>query len=186
MTAIVPPKRPEIEQAFVLQLLAEHGIEKVERAELLGRRGYYRDTMGEAGKNDRGIYDDCIVLVSPTAFLAFNANCDPSAFRVGIANLKAGLWLYKIGTHNLSKPKDRQYKALVQAGPVTVVRDKAGEETGYFGINHHRGGYNTTSSLGCQTIYPTQWDAYLASVTMEMKRYEQKVIRYVLTERAAA
>ena len=180
---IVPVKRPEIERSFVLQLLAQHGIEKVERAELLGRRGYYRDTMGAAGKNDRGIYDDCIVLVSPTAFLAFNANCDPSAFRLGIANLKAGVWSYRLGTHNLSKPPERRYPALVQAGAVTVVRDKTGEETGWFGINIHRGGYNTTSSLGCQTIYPTQWDAYIASVKMEMKRYEQKVIRYVLTER---
>lgn len=181
MSPIVPLSRPELSHDLALTLLKDAGI--TEPVAVLGRRGYYRDTMGEAGKNDRGIYDDAIAIITPSAFATFNANCDPSAFRAGIASLKAGVWRYKLGIHGLSKPKDRQYLACVQAAPVTVKRDQTGEETGYFGINIHRGGYNTTSSLGCQTIYPAQWEAYIALLKNEVARYGVKTFPYALTER---
>lgn len=181
MSPIVPLTRPELSHDLAITLLKEAEI--TETVAILGRRGYYRDTMGEKGKNDRGIYDDAIVILTPTAFASFNANCDPSAFKPGIANLKAGVWRYKIGTHNLSKPADKRYTALVQAAKVTVLRDQQGDDTGWFGINIHRGGYNTTSSLGCQTIYPSQWEAFIALIKNEVKRYGVKDFPYVLTER---
>ena len=146
---------------------------------LVGKPGYYL-SMGKAGQNDRGIYDDAIFLISPTAFVTFNANTDPSIFRPRIATLRPGKWLYKIGIHGLSKPKEQQYKALVQAAPVTVGRDGQGLDTGWFGINIHRGGRNSTSSLGCQTIPPDQWPEFIAIVEAEMKRHGQKTIPYVL------
>ena len=65
---------------------------------------------------------------------------------------------------------------------MTVSRDGENGETGYFGINIHRGGANTTSSLGCQTIYPDQWEAFFALVKGEMKRAGQAVVPYLLTE----
>lgn len=179
--AIVPVSRPEISHDFAISLMREAKI--LEPVCVLGRRGYYRDTMGVKGKNDRGIYDDAIAIITPTAFATFNANCDPSAFRRTIANLKAGVWRYKIGIHGMSKPAERRYTALVQAGPVTVLRDEAGEDTGYFGINIHRGGFNTTSSLGCQTIYPPQWEAFIALMKNEVARYQVKTFPYLLTER---
>lgn len=161
---------------------------------LLGRRGYYRDTMGKPGKNDRGIYDDAIFLVTPTVFASFNANVDPSSSRQGVAALKAGVYRYKIGTHGLSKPKSQRYRALIQADEVTVMRDDIAdrdhdgpeEDRGFFGINIHRGGYTTTSSLGCQTIHPDQWAAFIALVESEMKRHGVTTIPYLLTERENA
>lgn len=58
------------------------------------------------------------------------------------------------------------YYALRQAGDVTVIRD--GHKEPYtdkpprprMWIDIHRGGYNTTSSEGCQTIHPDYWDAF--------------------------
>lgn len=182
MSGIVPLTRPELSHGLAMTLLKDAGV--TEPVAVLGRRGYYRDTMGAPGENDRGIYDDAIAIVTPSAFVTFNANCDPSAFRPGVAVLKAGVWRYRLGIHGLSKPKARQYTALVQAAPVTVKRDGAGEETGYFGINIHRGGYNTTSSLGCQTTYPAQWDAFIALMKNEVARYAVQTFPYCLTERA--
>lgn len=180
---IVPSDRPGLARSFARQLLAAAGVDG---PALVGRRAYYRDTMGEPGKNDRGIYDDAIALVTPTAFATFNANTDPSRFSPGIAVLKPGVWRYKIGTHNISKPPQYRYKALVQAGPVTVVRDGRGEDTGWFGINIHRGGRTTTGSLGCQTIHPAQWDAFIALVEGELVRHGIITIPYLLTERPDA
>lgn len=178
--AIVPASRPQWNRSRIEDLLTAASVP--ETVALVGVRGYYRDSMGAVGRNDRGIYDDAIFLVSPHAFVSYNANTDPSIYRRRIATLAPGLYRYRIGIHGLSKPKAQQYKALVQAAPVTVARDQAQAESGYFGINIHRGSRTSTSSLGCQTIYPTQWAAFIASVESELKRVAQKTIPYLLIE----
>lgn len=149
---------------------------------LVSVRGYFLDTMGEKAKNDRGIYDDAIAIVSPRGVVTFNANTDPAKYKKGIANLNKGTWLYKIGIHGLSKPKALQYTALVQADKVTVHRDEQGNDTGWFGINIHKGGANSVSSIGCQTIPPSQWEAFISLVKSLMKEYGQKTIEYCLVE----
>lgn len=177
----LPPNRPRLTREKAERLLEKHGVKPSEMdpaVMLLGVRGYYHDDHGD---NQRGVYDDAIFLLTPTAFVAFNANTDPSAFRHGIASLKPGRYLYKLGIHGLSKPKDRQYEALVQAGEVTVCRDGSEVETGWFGINIHRGGASGTSSLGCQTIPPAQWESFISMVRAELKRHGQKTIPYILT-----
>ena len=98
---------------------------------IVGVRGYFLDSMGKKGQNDRGIYDDAIAIVSPRGIITFNANTDPARFKKGIANLNKGTWLYKVGIHGLSKPKALQYTALVQADKVTVHRDEEGNDTGF-------------------------------------------------------
>lgn len=183
MSAIVPSSKPQQNLLATLTALKSLGA-NTDRACLLGVRGYYLNSMGEPGVNDRKIYDDAIILYSPTVHASFNANTDPGAFAKHIANLCPGKWLYKIGIHGLNKPVEKQYKALVQAAKVTVKRDGEGLETGYFGINIHRGGVTKVSSIGCQTIYPSQWPAFIAMVESEMKRYNQRFIDYVLTERS--
>jgi hypothetical protein len=178
--APVPASRPRLKREAAEALLREGGV--TDGFGLLGVRGYYFDSMGQKGQNDRGIYDDAIFGITPTAFVAFNANVDPSAFRAGIATLKPGTYLYQIGIHGLRKPPPKQYKALVQAGLVSVVRDGGQNETGRFGINIHRGSYKTTSSLGCQTIYPDQWPEFIALIEREMTRHARRKIPYVLRE----
>lgn len=149
---------------------------------LLGVRGYYSETFAPSG-NNINVYDDAMFVISKYGYYPFNANTDPSILKPHVARLKQGKWLYKLGTHNLSKPKSRQYPALVQAAPVTVSRVNEGDDTGWFGINIHRGSNTTTSSLGCQTIPPSQWDSFYNLVKMEMNRANVKVIPYVLVDK---
>ncbi|HET8777991.1 MAG TPA: hypothetical protein VFN76_10060 [Candidatus Limnocylindria bacterium] len=177
---ILPTARPQITRDEVKRILALSAVTEV--VALLGIRGYYRDTMGVSGANDRGIYDDAIIVVSPTAFVTFNANTDPSVARTGIAVLAPGVWFYTRGLHGITK--EHPYPALVQAKPVTVVRDGGKTETGYFGINIHRGSRTSTSSLGCQTLYPDQWDSFYGLVSGEMTRHNTPEIPYCLIDEA--
>lgn len=158
-----------------------------------GIRGYYRDTMGAPGVNDRGIYDDAIFIDAADGFASFNGNTDPSRYRPGegfseetkgIASLNPGAWY----VHRFDKHKD-EYLALCQrAGSVTVTRDGKKEDyrdTGEFGINIHRGSYHGTSSLGCQTLHPDQWESFIALAIDLARRYhadrwDKVVIPYVL------
>ncbi len=181
VTKLRPKTKPQAIAAQV-EPHSKHLDRKKYPCVLIGVRGYYRDTMGVPGKNDRKIYDDAIFLLTPTVFMAVNANCDPGAFRKHIANLKAGTWLYKLGIHGYSKPVHKRYKALVQAADVTVIRDEEGPDTGRFAINIHRGGVNSVSSLGCQTIVPDQWESFISTVTAQMNSNNQSVIPYVLIE----
>lgn len=177
---IVPGTQPRQGRERTEFLLSAAGVDPAAGVALVGVRGYYLDTMGAPRVNDRGIYDDAIFICSPDAHASFNANTDPSVTRPGVAVLKAGLWTYQRGKHRRNDPKG--YPALVQAAPVTVTRDEKGEETGWFGINIHRGSLRNTSSLGCQTIYPTQWQAFMNLVVAETVRWKQAKIPYLLVE----
>lgn len=180
MSAILPPARPEIARTTASAWLAHHGAEPLA---LIGRRAYYRDTMGVPGRNDLDIYDDAIVLLTPSRCLTFNANTDPSKLHPGVAVLAPGMYLYRVGTHNITKAVHLRYEALVQASAVTVRRHERAPETGWFGINIHRGSLRTTSSLGCQTIHPSQWPQFMAAVKDALAEVGRSVIPYVLTER---
>lgn len=134
------------------------------------------------------VYDDAIALVQPLSLTTFNANTDPSRYEPRMATLAPGSYLYVVGTHNISKEKSKQYEALVQADKVTVNRwpdadPKTPEhESGYFGINIHRGGYTTTGSAGCQTIHPDQWTEFMLVVKKAMFAANTYVIPYILIE----
>jgi len=150
---------------------------------LLGIRGYYKRSMGDAAKNDRNIYDDCICIISPDVFEAFNANTDPSIFRKGVSVLKPGIHKYRKGHHGITRPGGG-YPALRPATPgerLPVTRDGEGDSFGV-AINIHKGGLNSTSSLGCQTIFPDEWSEFINKVYEEMDRYKQAIIPYVLIE----
>src|SRR5690606_16180886 len=121
---------------------------------------------------------DALFIITPDYFMAYNGNTDPSKYREGIAVLKAGVWRYKPGKHKINSPDG--YPAFVQAQKVTVVRDGKGEDTGWFGINIHRGGKWTTSSAGCQTIIEPQWKEFHASLNAALKLHRQKDFPLVL------
>ena len=177
--SLIPASRPLQNRGLTVAMIKAAGV--TDLVAVLAIRGYYLDSMGAKGRNDRGIYDDALIVVSPDCHVAFNGNTDPSVFRKHIATLQPGVWRYRSGIHGLSKPKAQQYSAFVQAGPVTVSRDGEPSETGYFGINIHRGGNSGTSSLGCQTVPPAQWISFRSLVNDQLKRHGQKSFPYVLT-----
>jgi lysozyme len=182
---MLPPSRPQQAKSKTQALLVKARVS--DEVALVGIRGYYRATMGDPAKNDRGIYDDAIFLVSPNAYATFNANTDPSIRRAGIAVLKPGVHRYRKGKHGLSKPGGG-YPALRPATPgeqLPVTRDGTGDSMG-IAINIHRGGFRTTSSEGCQTIHPSQWPAFVALAYSEMDRAGQKTIPYLLVEEGNA
>jgi lysozyme len=195
MTAAIPAARPRMSRADLVALVRRRHPEVLfdGRMVIVGVRGYYADTLGVPGVNDRGMYDDALFLIAPDAFMAFNANTDPSRVRKGsgtgagkgMASLKPGAWpVYRFDLHS------GKYLALCQrAGRVTVIRDGTPPypETGMFGINIHKGGINTTSSEGCQTIPPAQWPAFIAAAQDQAKRlygaaWRGEVLTYVLLE----
>ncbi len=96
----------------------------------------------------------------------------------GMATLEPGLWTFIPGLHR------GKYLALRQHGTFRVMRD--GRPHDYedigdgFGINIHRGGFNGTSSLGCQTIVPEQWQNFIQLVTSELSKYSQATVLYLL------
>ena len=177
---MVPNSRPQQAKEKTFAMVIRARIE--DRVALVGIRGYYSETFAPSG-NQRGIYDDAIILLSPSVHATFNANTDPSVFKKGIAVLKTGVHRFRKGNHGISKPGGG-YPALRPANAkeeLPVTRDITGDDMG-IAINIHKGGYNTTSSEGCQTIYPSQWDGFINLVYSEMSRYNQKTIPYLLVE----
>lgn len=138
-----------------------------------GVRNYYTDSF-DPGGSGRGLYDDAIFVVGPETFVAFNANADPSRFRAGIASLIPGWYPYRPGNHGISRAGGGYpaFRPATRGEALPVYRD--GEEgrskRDGIAINIHRGGWNSTSSEGCQTIHPAQWDAFHALVHMELKK----------------
>jgi hypothetical protein len=178
--------RPEMKRGDAVRMIAAAGISAARTPVLLVRRGYYRDSMGVPGKNDVGIYDDAIFLITPDRFLGWRANADPSRLFPDVATLAPGVYTYEIGIHNRTKETARQYRALIQRSAVTVRRHGGEDETGHFGVNIHRGGVNGTTSLGCITLPPGSWPEFFEGVEMEMKRWDVKYITVVVSEREDA
>ena len=177
---MVPNSRPQQAKEKTRAMVIKAGIEDL--VCLVGIRGYYSETFAPKG-NQRSVYDDAIILISPSVHATFNANTDPSVFKKGIAVLKTGVHRFRKGNHGISKPGGG-YPALRPANAkeeLPVTRDGQGDSMG-IAINIHKGGYRTTSSLGCQTIYPSQWDGFINLVYSEMSRYKQKTIPYLLVE----
>lgn len=187
MGSIIPKAKPQLSREEIFKIMAANKIDlKKYPCVLVGVRGYYLDSMGLKGQNDRKLYDDALFWITPNVYASYNGNVDASGYRKGkgtgaakgMATLKPGVWLYKKGLH-------RGYQAFVQAAKVVVVRDGHDgdyEDEGYFGINIHRGGLTTTQSLGCQTTPSTQWDSFKGLGYGELDRNGQKVFPYILIE----
>lgn len=189
MAAKIPKSKPQGTRAFVEKILKFYNVDLDKTPlVLLGVRGYYLDSIGEKGKNDRGDYDDAFFWITKDSLISFNGNTDPSRYRKGrgkgsgkgMASLKEGVWLYKTGIHNGVSP----HAAFRQAADVIVVRDGLDgdyEEKGQFGINIHRGGVVGTSSLGCQTVPPSQWPAFKELGYLKVKQLNLSKFVYLLT-----
>jgi lysozyme len=176
MNLLKIPVHPKSPREEIEKIISGHNIQ--EKVVIVGIRGY------NGGSNERGIYDDALFIVSPSYFNAYNANTDPSVTRPGIAVLQPGVYQYRKGLHGVSGP--HPYIALRQASNVVVIRDGMTEpETdspeNRFWIDIHRGGYGTTSSLGCQTIHPDQWSNFRDNIFNEMDKAGQILVPYLLT-----
>ena len=114
----------------------------------------------------------------------------------GTAILKTGQYQYKIGLHQ------GKYKALVQRGKVTVLRDydrnaildfnNGKETTGFFGINIHRATSTGTStnvdkwSAGCQVFASsTDFEHFLNMVEQSVDKYGEQSLYYTLIDQRA-
>lgn len=165
-------------------LLPEDGLDDV--VTVVAVRGYYLNTMGKEGANDRGVYDDAVFVIEPEGVHNFNANTDPARFARGVARLKSRQAIrYRPGPHGFSR-KDGPYPAFRQDSNCTVIRDETGEDTDTpakrFWINLHRRGITTTSSLGCQTIPPHQWNEFKTLVDGLLKKHSQETFYYLLVD----
>lgn len=151
---------------------------------LVGVRGYYRDTMGKPGTNDRGIYDDALFVFGPDTFAAFNGNTDPTAWKPKVASLLPGVHWYKPGKHGITRPGGGYpaFRPATKNEELPVSRDGIKVPWPGVAINIHKGGVNTTSSEGCQTLPPSQWDAFHALLTSLLKRTSQGKFPYILLE----
>lgn len=173
-------QRPQLPAARVRAILQQVGV--TEPVAILAVRGYFLNTMGAKRKNDRGIYDDAIFLVTPQGVYAFNANTDPSVQRKGIATLKPGVYPYKKGNHGISRPGGG-YPALRPATPreeLPVTRDGEDNPRPGVAINIHCGGEGNTSSEGCQTLPPSQWPELIKKTYAAMDKAKMKTIAYAL------
>jgi len=181
---MTPSSRPRLADHQARLLLSTHGVN--DAVAVIGIRGYYRDTMGKPGVNDRGIYDDAIVVVTPTAYATFNGNTDPSVHRPGIASLVPGVHRYRPGRHGISRDRPGKIVSYPAFRPATrgeqlpVTRDGVVNPRPGIAINIHRGSRTSTSSEGCQTIPPDQWTAFHALVMGELKRHGQTSFPYLL------
>lgn len=170
----VPASRPKATRDQVLKLIPASVKDKVV---IVGVRGYYEDTMGKPGVNERNLYDDAIFVVTPGDFRSFNANTDPSVYRKGIATLAPGVHRYKKGQH---KGKYFALRPATKGEELPVTRDGVSVPWPGIAINIHKGGKNSTSSEGCQTLYPSQWQEFIDMVYAAMAKYGQGTVPYVL------
>jgi len=186
-SALLPRHRPDQSPDITRQVVRNFAQlipsdRQTDQVMLVAVRGFYAGKIGTSTDNARNLYDDAIFVVEPDAVHNFNGNTDPSRHRAGIAKLKAPQAVrYVPGPHGFSR-KGGPYPAFRQDSPCTVQRDKAGEETGIFWINLHRGGLTTTSSAGCQTIPPHQWPEFKALVDGLLAQYGQKTFYYLLVD----
>lgn len=179
--------RPKMTKADVLKEMSSFPELEDYQVKVLGIRGYYKQSMGDPKKNDRGIYDDAMFVVGPDFFAAYNANVDPSTAKFGIASLVAPqIIYYKVGMHGISGSNPRQAFRQNSFG-IRVLRDgKPGEykdsSASPFWINIHDGGFTTTSSEGCQTLLKEQWPAFNESLKDQLTRAGQTRFPYLLIE----
>jgi lysozyme len=183
--SIIPTSRPQAKRHEILAKVPDFVGDNYKLI-LVGIRGYYCDTMGKAGKNDRGIYDDAIFIIAPDFFGSWNANTDPSYSdkqKPDVAVLSPGVHLYRKGKHKIASPLG--YAAFRPATPNEELPVSSSGKTCFgVAINIQTGCFNGTSSLGCQTIPPAQWESFRSTAYMLMDRYNQEKIPYVLTANA--
>lgn len=180
MTPTIPKSRPQKTWEQIQQIIKDHGV-PARKLVLVFWRGYYRDTMGKPGVNDRGIHDDAFFVWSdvPGKMRTFNGNTDPTRYRKGfgtgankgMACVEPGVMAFTRGLHK------GKYRALRQYGTFKIKRDGSPdyiEMDDDSGINVHHDSPISTSSEGCFTTPESQWDDYIDTVDAYATYYKIK------------
>lgn len=167
---IIWPSAPKASRDIIIDVATKSRADKLPEMFLLFVRGYRMNSMGVVGKNDRGIYDDAVFIVGPNTFKGFNANTDPSKFKSGVATVLPGWYKYKKGNHGISKPGGGYpaFRPATKNEELPVKRDgesNVPSKINGVATNIHRGGLFGTSSLGCLTIHPSDWNNFYKSVS---------------------
>lgn len=164
---------------YILTATAPHH----DPVKVIAIRGYYKDSMGKAGENDRGIFDDAMVLIGPNYFQTFNANTDPRIVKAGVGMLLPGWHLFKQGWHGYGKASGHKAFRTANAREVLpVLRDgQVGIKEGVT-VNLHKGGQYNTNSIACQTVIADQWREFQGNAYRLMNLEGQKVLPYLLLE----
>lgn len=77
-------KTPQLSASAIESIIAANNVPRDRFPVILvGIRGYYLDSMGAPGANDRRRYDDAHFLCWPDGIARFVANCDPNGARKG-------------------------------------------------------------------------------------------------------
>lgn len=193
---ILPPEgRPRISRVQLEALMRPLRIDVAQHPlVVVGVRGFF--SAGRGG-NVRGVYDDALCVYAPSldVSVAFNGNTDPTRVRPGagtgagkgMAVLNPGVWYaHRFDIHGGKLP----HEAICQrVADVTVTRDghPPYADSGRFGINIHRGGFTVTSSEGCQTVPPQQWDEFIGTARQAAQQlfgaaWRQRTIAYALVD----
>ena len=170
---------PQLPESKVHEILDANGVNRA-RVSVLAIRGYYLDSIGKPGVNERRKYDDAHFIVWPDGIARYQGNTDPNGYRIGsgtgntkgMATLKSGIHLYGTGQH-------RGRLAFRQCETFTVIRDgnPPYEHYGWHAINWHSGGYSSTSSLGCQTNRPNDFAELRKLIYSLLPRYRNTTRR---------
>ncbi|MEM8575514.1 MAG: peptidoglycan-binding domain-containing protein [Pseudomonadota bacterium] len=175
--SILPGSRPQQPDDVTRAVLNKFSVftparRRNDQVKVLVARGYYLDSMGRRGRNDRGIYDDAIFVASPDGVTEWNGNSDPSVYRYRVATIDAPQAIrYRPGWHGYGRPSG--HNAFRQDSNCTVIRDKIGPDYGMFHVNLHKGSYSTTSSLGCLTVPPQQWGMFYRHLMGKLDKFDQ-------------
>lgn len=162
---------PQLSASSLREIIAVNGVDS-SVVSLIAIRGYYLDSMGKPGENDRSIYDDAIFVCHPNGVERYQANTDPNGWRNKTSKRK-GMAMLKTGIHRFGKGLHKGAQAFRQCEPFTVHRDGDSKlDCGYHAINLHSGGYTSTSSLGCQTIPKSTWKRFKTSLYSLLDEYE--------------
>lgn len=166
-------RTPQLDETKVRAILEVNGVNQ-DKVSVVAIRGYYLDSMGKPGKNDRRIYDDAMFVTWPDGIARFQANTDPNGYRKGHGTGSSkGMAMLKPGIHRYGKGKHRGRLAFRQCEVFTVIRDGSPpyEDKGWHAINLHSGGRVSTSSLGCQTLPAQTWQTFRQLVYRLLDQY---------------
>lgn len=181
-TRMTPRLRPQQDVSRTWHWLNVNGVDTTKPA-ILAMRGYFQDSMGKPGVNDRGIYDDAFFVVSPREHRSFFGNTDPTRHKHGVAMIMPGVHPYRRAYHKWGKAGGHPaFRPATPGEELPVWRDGIEDPRPGIACNMHRGGWTTTSSEGCLTIHPDHWQEFYDMVDRLMDEYDLKTIPVCLIE----